>query len=122
MLKCLGQDATPLFEKYHHWVNIERLVGPLLVGYLVIDTHNELDDDNDEKDGHRIDDKTVSSNMTPSSKPIFDQDIDKNSSSNISSSIPPVSKSSPEQVISSLLEAMNGVDVEIEKAQSSSRP
>ena len=32
--KCLGRDGTKLFEKYHAWVNIENLIGPLLVGYL----------------------------------------------------------------------------------------
>ena len=34
MEKCLGKDGTTLFEKYHAWVNVEGLIGPLLVGYL----------------------------------------------------------------------------------------
>ena len=32
--KCLGRDGTRLFDRYHAWVNIENLIGPLLVGYL----------------------------------------------------------------------------------------
>jgi len=31
---CLGRDATALFDKYHRWVNIQALIGPLIVGYL----------------------------------------------------------------------------------------
>ena len=30
--ECLGGDATALFERYHAWVNIDTLVGPLLLG------------------------------------------------------------------------------------------
>lgn len=33
MKPCLGRDATSLFEKYHRWVNIENLIGKLLIGY-----------------------------------------------------------------------------------------
>ena len=32
--KCLGRDGTKLFDRYHSWVNIENLIGPLLVGHL----------------------------------------------------------------------------------------
>lgn len=28
----LGKDATALFDKYHRWVNIDGLIGPLLLG------------------------------------------------------------------------------------------
>ena len=28
----LGKDASSLFEKYHRWVNIDGLIGPLLLG------------------------------------------------------------------------------------------
>jgi cytochrome-b5 reductase len=28
----LGKDATSLFDKYHRWVNVDGLVGPLLLG------------------------------------------------------------------------------------------
>jgi cytochrome b involved in lipid metabolism len=28
----LGKDGTQLFDKYHRWVNIEGLIGPLLLG------------------------------------------------------------------------------------------
>ena len=30
----LGKDATTLFDKYHPWVNIDGLVGPLLLGTI----------------------------------------------------------------------------------------
>mmetsp|Transcript_1617 Transcript_1617/g.2417 ORF Transcript_1617/g.2417 Transcript_1617/m.2417 type:complete len:168 (+) Transcript_1617:122-625(+) len=29
----LGKDGTVLFEKYHRWVNVENLIGKLLLGY-----------------------------------------------------------------------------------------
>lgn len=32
MEDCLGKDATALFERYHSWVNLDGLVGPLLLG------------------------------------------------------------------------------------------
>jgi cytochrome b involved in lipid metabolism len=28
----LGKDATSLFDKYHRWVNIDGLIGPLFIG------------------------------------------------------------------------------------------
>lgn len=31
---ALGKDCTKLFDKYHRWVNIDGLIGPLLIGYL----------------------------------------------------------------------------------------
>lgn len=34
---CLGGDASSLFEEYHRWVNIDNLIGPLLLGYLESD-------------------------------------------------------------------------------------
>eukprot|EP00934_Nitzschia_sp_Nitz4_P009126 Nitzschia sp. Nitz4//scaffold111_size72815//30009//30671//NITZ4_005787-RA/size72815-processed-gene-0.34-mRNA-1//-1//CDS//3329533171//9116//frame0 len=30
--KVLGKDATSMFDKYHRWVNIEGLIGPLMLG------------------------------------------------------------------------------------------
>lgn len=35
--KCLGRDATRLFDRYHSWVNLEGLIGPLLLGYVEIE-------------------------------------------------------------------------------------
>ena len=32
----LGKDATSLFDKYHRWVNIDGLIGPLLLGSIGI--------------------------------------------------------------------------------------
>jgi len=40
----LGKDATSLFEKYHRWVNIDGLIGPLLLGYLAKETHQDHND------------------------------------------------------------------------------
>lgn len=31
----LGKDATAMFDKYHRWVNIEGLIGPLLLGFII---------------------------------------------------------------------------------------
>mmetsp|Transcript_21893 Transcript_21893/g.36170 ORF Transcript_21893/g.36170 Transcript_21893/m.36170 type:complete len:213 (-) Transcript_21893:82-720(-) len=31
---CLGKDASELFDKYHRWVNVDGLIGPLMLGYL----------------------------------------------------------------------------------------
>jgi cytochrome b involved in lipid metabolism len=28
----LGKDATTMFDKYHRWVNIDGLIGPLMIG------------------------------------------------------------------------------------------
>lgn len=44
--KILGKDGTVLFEKYHRWVNIDGLIGPLLLGYLEV---APKDDDEDER-------------------------------------------------------------------------
>jgi hypothetical protein len=49
--KCLGRDGTKLFEKYHAWVNIEGLIGPLLVGYLSKDERRKNKDDSEKKLG-----------------------------------------------------------------------
>lgn len=38
----LGKDCTALFEKYHRWVNVEGLIGTLLLGSLEVEK-----DDND---------------------------------------------------------------------------
>ena len=32
----LGKDATTLFDKYHRWVNIDGLIGPLLLGTVAL--------------------------------------------------------------------------------------
>ncbi|KAL7516679.1 hypothetical protein ACHAWX_001667 [Stephanocyclus meneghinianus] len=45
--KCLGKDGTTLFEKYHAWVNVEGLIGPLLVGYLSKDARRGRRDDDE---------------------------------------------------------------------------
>lgn len=34
---CLGRDGTVLFDRYHSWVNLEGLIGPLLLGYVKIE-------------------------------------------------------------------------------------
>lgn len=32
----LGKDGTALFDRYHRWVNIEGLIGPLLLGFVQV--------------------------------------------------------------------------------------
>mmetsp|Transcript_29797 Transcript_29797/g.44045 ORF Transcript_29797/g.44045 Transcript_29797/m.44045 type:complete len:139 (+) Transcript_29797:287-703(+) len=34
MKPYLGRDGSAIFSKHHPWVNIEELIGPLLIGYL----------------------------------------------------------------------------------------
>ena len=46
--KCVGTDATSLFDKYHSWVNIDNLVGVLLLGYLMIEERRNRNDIDDE--------------------------------------------------------------------------
>jgi hypothetical protein len=46
--KCLGKDGSKLFDKYHSWVNIENLIGPLLIGYLSKEELKRCQDDNGE--------------------------------------------------------------------------
>lgn len=53
---CLGKDATSLFDKYHSWVNIDNLVGALLIGYLMVEKPRMAkinDDDDDLEDDSR---------------------------------------------------------------------
>lgn len=46
--KCVGTDATSLFDKYHSWVNIDNLVGVLLLGYLMVEERKKRNDNEDE--------------------------------------------------------------------------
>ncbi|KAL7537821.1 hypothetical protein ACHAWF_008714, partial [Thalassiosira exigua] len=46
--KCLGNDATSLFDKYHPWVNVDNLIGPLLLGYAEVEKRRG-DDDEEER-------------------------------------------------------------------------
>jgi len=32
----LGKDATSMFDKYHRWVNIDGLIGPLMIGTVAM--------------------------------------------------------------------------------------
>ena len=41
--QILGKDGSELFDKYHRWVNVDGLVGPLLLGYL--EKEKEVDED-----------------------------------------------------------------------------
>ena len=61
LVKVAGKDATDLFNKFHAWVNIEGMIGKLLVGILEdpISPENnkkeqvkrkEEDDDDDEEE------------------------------------------------------------------------
>eukprot|EP00984_Skeletonema_dohrnii_P010030 scaffold3877_cov94-Skeletonema_dohrnii-CCMP3373.AAC.5 len=42
---CLGRDGTVLFDRYHSWVNLEGLIGPLLLGYVQIEKKSGEDDE-----------------------------------------------------------------------------
>jgi cytochrome b involved in lipid metabolism len=50
--KCLGRDATALFDKYHSWVNLDNLIGPLLLGYVMIEKKSDYDSDDDGNGGY----------------------------------------------------------------------
>ena len=41
IMKGAGFDATPLFNKYHAWVNAEFMLEKCLVGYLVAEPPKE---------------------------------------------------------------------------------
>jgi cytochrome b involved in lipid metabolism len=43
--KCLGKDATVLFDKYHSWVNLDRLIAPLLLGYIQVEKKISAEDE-----------------------------------------------------------------------------
>lgn len=45
----LGKDATALFEKYHPWVNEERLVGKLLLGFVDPSRSSDEEDGSDDE-------------------------------------------------------------------------
>jgi len=38
----LGKDGTSMFDKYHRWVNIDGLIGPLMLGTLAKPTNSDL--------------------------------------------------------------------------------
>lgn len=35
IMKCAGRDGTSLFNKYHSWVNVDRMLEKCLIGILV---------------------------------------------------------------------------------------
>lgn len=35
-MKCAGRDGTALFNKYHSWVNPERLLENCMIGILSV--------------------------------------------------------------------------------------
>ncbi|ANZ75696.1 BA75_03138T0 [Komagataella pastoris] len=35
LMKCAGKDGTLLFQKYHHWVNADRILDSCWVGIMV---------------------------------------------------------------------------------------
>jgi cytochrome b involved in lipid metabolism len=35
LLKYAGRDATPLFMKYHRWVNFERILDECFIGFII---------------------------------------------------------------------------------------
>jgi len=65
--KCLGRDGTVLFDKYHSWVNLDGLIGPLLLGYLKIEKKSSDDDDDESDGGYLKGDASGSNIVLPSS-------------------------------------------------------
>ena len=45
MKGVLGKDATVLFHEYHTWINIDNLIGPLLLGSLMTMPMPVVDDE-----------------------------------------------------------------------------
>ena len=46
--RCLGKDASKLFDRYHQWVNIDGLIGTLLIGTLKANEMPCLGEDDEE--------------------------------------------------------------------------
>lgn len=58
--KVCGRDGTKLFDRYHQWVNLDGLIGPLLLGYLKVEKKkDESDESEDEDEEGGGDDKIV---------------------------------------------------------------
>ena len=60
LLSVLGRDATALFDKYHRWINIDNLIGPLLLGTLVVAKRGKSSfeyDEDGEEDGEDDEDE-----------------------------------------------------------------
>eukprot|EP00549_Striatella_unipunctata_P021794 CAMPEP_0118704808 /NCGR_PEP_ID=MMETSP0800-20121206/19472_1 /TAXON_ID=210618 ORGANISM="Striatella unipunctata, Strain CCMP2910" /NCGR_SAMPLE_ID=MMETSP0800 /ASSEMBLY_ACC=CAM_ASM_000638 /LENGTH=166 /DNA_ID=CAMNT_0006606801 /DNA_START=75 /DNA_END=575 /DNA_ORIENTATION=+ len=47
MVGVLGKDATPLFDRYHRWVNADGLIGVLQLGYVDHKPNNGIQRGND---------------------------------------------------------------------------
>jgi len=61
---CLGRDGTVLFDRYHSWVNLEGLIGPLLLGYVQIE--KKSGDDEEGSGGGYLKGKEVGDSTTNS--------------------------------------------------------
>lgn len=121
--KALGKDATELFDRYHAWVNIDTLIGPLLVGYLLVEKTNkksgdcyiisECGDDNDNDGGS----KGVSNNATGDSNgnivvPVANASSATSPSANDLGFAMPKPRPPKNQPITSLLSSNNNEDEE----------
>mmetsp|Transcript_14444 Transcript_14444/g.29534 ORF Transcript_14444/g.29534 Transcript_14444/m.29534 type:complete len:152 (+) Transcript_14444:292-747(+) len=122
---CLGRDGTVLFDRYHSWVNLEGLIGPLLLGYVQIEKKSGEDDDEEESGGGylkgKVGDSTTNSGaggdniVLPSSSANAATSSAETTRSNVEFSMP---KPRPpkESVVPSLLGASDG-DIDEEKEE-----
>jgi len=122
---CLGRDGTVLFDRYHSWVNLEGLIGPLLLGYVQIEKKSGEDDDEEESGGGylkgKVGDSTTNSGaggdniVLPSSSANAATSSAETTRSNVEFSMP---KPRPPKgsVVPSLLGASDG-DIDEEKEE-----
>ena len=41
LMKSAGEDGTELFHQVHRWVNLERILGPCLIGPYIVPKDKE---------------------------------------------------------------------------------
>jgi hypothetical protein len=109
--KCLGKDATALFEKYHAWVNIEGLIGLLLVGYLSKEESKRNKDDDAEKVGGKYLSETGGEN---DKKIVLPSAAAGSSTTSQIEFAMPKPRPKKDETIPSLLGNANGEDEEVE--------
>lgn len=62
LVPCLGKDATVLFDKYHSWVNLDGLIGALLLGYVKVEAMRALTEEEEEEEERLSSDNTMNGN------------------------------------------------------------
>ncbi len=91
----LGKDATAMFDKYHRWVNIDGLIGPLLLGFLAVPpTTNNQFSIVPPKESHLINAPRVSTQAASSTSLLFAPQNDENDDEDDEKILPPAWSSS----------------------------